>query len=106
LAHSVRLFPELASNLDRVDAGLPPTGTLVACAMHRTMMPATEWNREFIADLATQRTGLREPEMMGRLRALERAAASIHSKWSNNPRITYQCFRRMQCRAGFASGAE
>ena len=29
------------------------------------MMPATEWDCELIADLAAERTGLREPEMMG-----------------------------------------
>jgi hypothetical protein len=33
--------------------------------MHRTMMSATEWDRELIADLAAQRTGLRESEVMG-----------------------------------------
>jgi hypothetical protein len=32
--------------------------------MHRTMMPAAEWNRELIADLAAERTGLREPEVV------------------------------------------
>jgi hypothetical protein len=29
------------------------------------MMPSAEWDRELIADLAAERTGLREPEMMG-----------------------------------------
>src|SRR5262245_59986296 len=33
--------------------------------MHCTMMPATEWDREFIADLATERTGLGESEVVG-----------------------------------------
>src|SRR5262245_47768046 len=33
--------------------------------MHGTMMPATEWDREFIADLATERTGLGESEVVG-----------------------------------------
>src|SRR5262249_28983316 len=33
--------------------------------MHRTMMPATEWDRELIADLAAKRTGLREREVVG-----------------------------------------
>jgi hypothetical protein len=33
--------------------------------MHRAMMPATEWDRELIADLAAERTGLSESEMMG-----------------------------------------
>src|SRR5260370_33569556 len=33
--------------------------------MHRTMMPAAEWDRELIADLAAERTGLGEPEAVG-----------------------------------------
>src|SRR5262249_40189339 len=37
----------------------------VAGAMHRTMMPATEWDRELIADLAAERTGLGETEVVG-----------------------------------------
>jgi hypothetical protein len=32
--------------------------------MHRTMMPATEWDRELIADLASERTGLGETEVV------------------------------------------
>jgi hypothetical protein len=33
--------------------------------MHCTMMPATEWDRELIADLAAECTGLREAEVVG-----------------------------------------
>jgi hypothetical protein len=33
--------------------------------MHRTMMSATEWHRELIADLAAERTGLGESEVVG-----------------------------------------
>src|SRR5262249_5372737 len=65
LSHSVRLFPKSAGSLDRVDAGLPPPRALVVCAMHRTMMPATEWDRELIADLAAKRTGLGKSEVVG-----------------------------------------
>src|SRR5262245_40261279 len=65
LAQSARLLPEPASNLDRVNTGVPPPRALVARAMHRTMMPAAERDRELIADLAAEGTGLREPEMMG-----------------------------------------
>jgi hypothetical protein len=43
LSHSVRLFPEQIA--------------LVACAMHRAMMPATERDRKLIADLAAERHG-------------------------------------------------
>jgi hypothetical protein len=33
--------------------------------MHRTMMPATEGDRELIADLAAERTGLGKSEVVG-----------------------------------------
>jgi hypothetical protein len=33
--------------------------------MHRTMMPATEWDRELIAHLSAERARLRESEVMG-----------------------------------------
>src|SRR6516165_11210748 len=64
-AHSVRRLPEPAGNLDWVNAGLPPPRALVARAVHRAVMPATEWDRELIADLAAERTGLGEPEVVG-----------------------------------------
>ena len=40
--------------------------------MHRTMMTATEWDRELIADLAAERTRLHECKMM-RVRGLAAA---------------------------------
>src|SRR5262249_7692996 len=61
----MRLFPEPAGNLDRVNAGLPPPRALVAGAMLRSVMPAAEWDRELIADLAAERTGLGETEVVG-----------------------------------------
>jgi hypothetical protein len=33
--------------------------------MHRAVMSATEWDRELIADLAAERTRLRESEVVG-----------------------------------------
>ena len=33
--------------------------------MHCAVMPATEWDRELIADLAAERARLRESEVMG-----------------------------------------
>src|SRR5262249_34060545 len=33
--------------------------------MHRTMMPATEWDRELIADLAAERARLGKSEVVG-----------------------------------------
>jgi hypothetical protein len=40
--------------------------------MHCTMMPSTEWDRELVADLATERTGLGETEVV-RVRGLAAA---------------------------------
>ena len=65
LAHSARLSPEPAGNLDRLDAGLPPPRALVAGAVHRSMMPAAEWDRELIADLAAERARLSKSEVVG-----------------------------------------
>src|SRR5215813_8738240 len=33
--------------------------------MYRPVMPAAEWNRELIADLAAERAGLRKSEVVG-----------------------------------------
>src|SRR5262245_66575547 len=33
--------------------------------MHRSVMPATEWDRKLIADFAAERTGLRKSEVVG-----------------------------------------
>ena len=64
LSYPARRFPEPAGNFGRVKAGLPPPRALVMGAMHRTMMPAAEWDRELIADLATERAGLGETEVV------------------------------------------
>jgi hypothetical protein len=64
LFYSARCFPEPAGNLDRVNACLLPPRALVAGAMHRPMMPATEWDCELIANLAAERTGLGETEVV------------------------------------------
>src|SRR5437660_11245755 len=61
----VRLSPESAGNPDRIDAGLLPPRALVACAMHRPMMPSAERDRELIADLAAKRPGLGKSEVVG-----------------------------------------
>src|SRR5262249_55563796 len=52
--------------------GLLPPCALVARAMHRTMMPAAEWDRKLIADLAAERTRLHEAEVV-RVRGLAAA---------------------------------
>ena len=60
-----RVFPELAGDLERVDAGSFPPGSFIAGAMHRPVMDAAKWHREFIAGLAAECPRLHVPEMMG-----------------------------------------
>jgi hypothetical protein len=59
------LSPELAGDLKRVDACRLPPGLLVTGAMGGAVMRAAEWDRELIAHLAAERTGLGEPEVVG-----------------------------------------
>src|SRR5260221_12090564 len=63
--NSGRLLPETAGICDRVIPGLPPPRTLITRAMHCTMMPTAEGDRELIADLAAERARLRESEVVG-----------------------------------------
>ena len=58
------LPPELAGDLDRVDAGRRPPGLLIAGAMDRAMMRAAERDGEFIAHFAAERPRLQVAEMM------------------------------------------
>jgi len=61
----VRLLPEPAGNLDRINVGLPPPRALVVGTMNGPVMPAAKGNRELIADLAVERTWLSESEWCG-----------------------------------------
>jgi hypothetical protein len=61
----MRLLPERAGNLDRVNAGLLPPRALVACAVQFPMVPAAEGDREFVARFAAQRAWLHVAQMMG-----------------------------------------
>src|SRR5262249_25980000 len=65
LSHRVRLLPEPAGNLDRVNAGLLPPRALVACAVQFPMVPAAEGDREFVARFAAQRAWLHVAQMVG-----------------------------------------
>ena len=58
------LSPELAGDLERVDASRLPPGALVAGAMNRAVMGAAERDGEFIADLAAERPRLQVAKMM------------------------------------------
>jgi hypothetical protein len=58
-------LPKLAGHLDRVDASLLPPGSLVADAMQRAMMRATERDCELIAGFAPKRPRLHKSDVMG-----------------------------------------
>ena len=58
------LSPELAGDLNGVDAGRLPPGLLIASAMDRPVMRAAERDSEFIAGLAAERPRLQVAEMM------------------------------------------
>jgi hypothetical protein len=54
------LVPELAGSRGRVDAGVPPPGGFVADAVHQPVVSAAEWDDEFIARFAAERSRLHE----------------------------------------------
>jgi len=58
------LKPKCAGSRKRIYPGVPPPRPFIAAAMDLTVMRATERHREFIAHFATERTRLREPQMM------------------------------------------
>ena len=58
------LPPEMAGDLDRVDAGRRPPGLLIASAMDRAMMRAAERNGELVAHFAAERPRLQVAKMM------------------------------------------
>jgi len=58
------LSPELAGDLNGVDAGRLPPGLLVAGAMDRAVMRAAERDGEFVARFAAERPWLQVAEMM------------------------------------------
>src|SRR5262245_47887406 len=64
-----RVLPKLARNLERIDAGGPPPGPLIAGAMSRAVMDTAERYREFIARLTTECARLHEAQVM-RIRRL------------------------------------
>src|SRR5215813_13793813 len=58
------LSPELAGNLNGVDAGRLPPGLLVAGAMDGAMMRAAERDGEFVAGFAAESPRLQVAKMM------------------------------------------
>ena len=58
------VFPQLAGDLDWIDAGRLPPSSLVAGAMDRAMMDTAERHGEFIAGLAAERARLQVAQVM------------------------------------------
>jgi hypothetical protein len=52
-------------DLDRIDRCRTPPGLFVAVPMNVAVMRSAQRRREFIADLAPHRAGLRKPQMVG-----------------------------------------
>src|SRR5439155_20558176 len=57
--------PKLSDHFDRGNLQVGPPRHFVAMAMQLMMVLTAEWHRELVADLASQRPGLREFQMMG-----------------------------------------
>src|SRR5262245_31995416 len=59
-----RLSPQLAGDLDRIDAGVLPPGCFVADAMDQPMVDTAERHRELVARLAAKRPRLQMAQVM------------------------------------------
>jgi hypothetical protein len=57
-------IPQLTGDLNWVDAGRLPPGSLVSGAMHRAMMDPAERHGVFVAGLAAERARLQVAEVM------------------------------------------
>ena len=61
----MRLKPEHPSCGRGIDAGPFPPSRLVTAAVEFAMVSATQGDRELIADFASERTALSEPQVVG-----------------------------------------
>jgi len=61
----MRFEPQGASHNGRVYTYFPPPRSLVATAMHLTMVSSTQGNGELVADLAAECPALRESQVVG-----------------------------------------
>ena len=67
LTHPQRMAsqPQRASRIGGVDTSISPPCGFVAALVHLAMVPAAEWNRELIADLAAECSTLRKAKVVG-----------------------------------------
>jgi hypothetical protein len=61
----MRLQPKRAGLDGRIDSGRPPPIGFISTTVHLAMMAPAQWHRELIADLATERWGLRKAQVVG-----------------------------------------
>src|SRR5271154_2047107 len=59
------LQPQRAGGNGRIDASFFPPCGFIATEMSLAVVTPAQWHGEFVADLARQRTVLREAQMMG-----------------------------------------
>jgi hypothetical protein len=81
--------PQRASRNSRVHASIPPPCGLVATAVHLAMVPAAEWNGEFIADLAAECSTLRKAQVVGVRRPAATNQAGLLGYKSDVISVTY-----------------
>src|ERR1700722_15681409 len=81
-----RLSPELARDLDRVDAGLLPPRTLIADTMNLAVMCPAQRSDEFVAHLPTKRTRLCEAKVV---RIGRRSSTDKTRLLSNEPEMVF-----------------
>jgi hypothetical protein len=63
----MRFAPKLLSGSEGINTGLCPPCEFVTRAVNLAMMTAAKWDDEFVADLTSQGSRLREPQMVRRL---------------------------------------
>ena len=71
----MRLFPKPLGDLQRFEIELLPPSHFVAGLMQLPMMPAAEWDSEFVTDFEAEGSGLGKAQVMriGRLPATDEA---------------------------------
>ena len=98
--------PQRASRIGGVDTSISPPCGFVAALVHLAMVPAAEWNRELIADLAAECSTLRKAKVVGVRRPAAANQAGLLGYKSNVISVTHPArFRHGQHALVNRSGA-
>jgi len=91
LTHPQRMAsqPQRASRIGGVDTSISPPCGFVAAPVHLAMVPAAEWNRELIADLAAECSTLRKAKVVGVRRPAATNQARLLGHESNVISVTH-----------------